>query len=128
MRELLQKTRDFFELRVSKPGLKLERRPSSIACVMTTATADKVEFSLDDWVAYVRVVASNRVYMCLGSTVQSYAVLATVPVKETGIAASVWGSTPSNIIKIKNSRTLSFVPAAGGAVWCTVEMWGEDDL
>jgi len=124
----LEQTKKFFGVRLSKPNVKILRPPSQVAIVMTTATSDKIEFALPDWAVYFRVSATNRIYCCIGTTIQSYVAMTGPTAKETDIDVSTWIASPAPILRVESARTLSLVPTANGAVWTTVEIWGEDDL
>lgn len=125
---LLEKTKTFFGVRNSKPHVRIERRPAKTICVLTTATSQKIDVALDDWVAYVRFISSQRIYACVGSTVQDYVVLTATQIKETGVEMATFNNIPSKILRVKGSRSLSFIVAANVSAWTSVELWGEDDL
>ena len=128
MNIFLELTKNWFFRRNNRPNIRIERKPAKISWHLTTALTDKVEIALDDWVRYVRIVSTNRVYGCIGETIQNYSVVANATLKETSIDISTWGSMPSRIMLTNGARSISFIAAANGAVWTTLEMWGEDDL
>lgn len=125
---ILEKTRSWFEKRISKPEIRIERKPTSTICTLTNSVLQKIDIVLDDWVSYVRVTSTYRAYVCVGSTIQDYSVLTLTPIKETGIEIATFTDIPSKIFRVKGSRSLSFIVPSNSAQWTYIELWGEDDL
>lgn len=125
---LLDKTKTWFNARNQKPSITIERQPSKITSTLTNTTSQKIVIVLDDWVRYIRISSTNRVYACVGSTIQDYTAIAVAPIKEKGLTMMVYANIPSKIIRVAGSRTLTFVVASLLTTWTSVEMWGEDDL